>query len=140
MSDARHMKAKSPRPARADEDYSAFHQLDGRHPWRTRVPEGLIPYPVRKLGNGKVSYFNFDLAKEMGLIPKDHPRRMTKKLSEMILETFCLRIVNEYDQQNKVRVNSQSLKPHTYMATRYLQLQHSDKTGRTSGDGRCIWN
>jgi hypothetical protein len=26
------------------------------------------------------------------------------------------------------------------MATRYLQLQHPDKTGRTSGDGRSIWN
>lgn len=26
------------------------------------------------------------------------------------------------------------------MATRYLQLQHKDKTGRTSGDGRSIWN
>ncbi|MCA9467220.1 MAG: hypothetical protein KC643_17490, partial [Nitrospira sp.] len=31
-------------------------------------------------------------------------------------------------------------KPNTYMATRYLQLQHPDKTGRTSGDGRSIWN
>jgi len=26
------------------------------------------------------------------------------------------------------------------MATRYLQSQHPDKTGRTSGDGRSIWN
>jgi uncharacterized protein YdiU (UPF0061 family) len=26
------------------------------------------------------------------------------------------------------------------MATRYLQLQHPSKTGKTSGDGRCIWN
>ncbi len=26
------------------------------------------------------------------------------------------------------------------MATRYLQLQHPDRRGRTSGDGRSIWN
>ena len=26
------------------------------------------------------------------------------------------------------------------MATRYLQLQHPDKRGKTSGDGRGIWN
>jgi hypothetical protein len=26
------------------------------------------------------------------------------------------------------------------MATRYLQAQHKDKRGRTSGDGRAIWN
>ena len=26
------------------------------------------------------------------------------------------------------------------MATRYLQSQHKDKRGRTSGDGRAIWN
>jgi hypothetical protein len=30
--------------------------------------------------------------------------------------------------------------PGTYMATRYLQLQHPDRLGRTSGDGRSVWN
>lgn len=132
--------AKTFRQIKADDDYSAFQQLDGRHPWQERVPEGLILYPVRKLSGGKVSYFNFELAKEMGLIPKDHPHRLTKKLIGSILDTFCLRIVNEYDQQHKLRFSSQAMKPNTYMATRYLQLQHSDKSGRTSGDGRCIWN
>ncbi len=122
------------------EDYSAFDQLDGRHPWQERVPEGLILYPVRRLSGGKISYFNFELAQEMGLIPKDHPHRLTKKLTETILNTFCLRIVNEYDQKYKTRISPQAMKPHTYMATRYLQLQHNDKSGRTSGDGRCIWN
>ncbi len=122
------------------DDYETFQQLDGRHPWQTSVPEGLILYPVRTLSSGKVSYFNFDLAKEMGLIDKDHPHRMNRKLQEKILDTFCLRIVNEYDQQRNTRYATDTLKPHTYMATRYLQLQHSDKTGRTSGDGRCIWN
>jgi uncharacterized protein YdiU (UPF0061 family) len=124
----------------AIDEYGAFEQLDGRHPWSERVPEGLILYPVRKLSGGKVSYFNFELAKEMGLIAKDHPNRLSKKLTEKILETFCLRIINEYDREHGTRFARTSLKPNAYMATRYLQLQHTDKTGRTSGDGRCIWN
>ena len=128
------------RSVQTDDNYSAFNQLDGRHPWQERVPEGLILYPVRRLAGGRVTYFNFGLAVEMGLIPKDHPHRLTKKLSEAILDTFCLRIVNEYDQEHKLRVSQQAMKPHRYMATRYLQLQHNDKAGRTSGDGRCIWN
>ncbi len=132
--------AKAFRPSKVEDDYSAFQQLDGRHPWQECVPEGLILYPVRKLSGGKVSYFNFDLAKEMGLIPKDHPQRMNKKLTDAVLSTFCLRIINEYDQQHKTRFSAQTLKPKPYMATRYLQLQHTDKSGRTSGDGRCIWN
>lgn len=122
------------------EEYGGFDQMDGQHPWAEQVPEGLIHYPVRQLSGGKVSYFNYDLAKDMGLIPKSHPHRMNKKLQEKILETFCLRIINEYDQQHGVRYARSTIKEHKYMATRYLQLQHSDKTGRTSGDGRCIWN
>lgn len=132
--------AKVFRPTPVEDDYSAFQQLDGRHPWQESVPEGMILYPTRKIAKGKVSYFNFELAKEMGLIPKDHPQRLTKKLTEAVLDTFCLRIVNEYDQQHKTRFSTQAMKPHPYMATRYLQLQHVDKSGRTSGDGRCIWN
>ncbi len=134
------MKAASPQRLRQSEDYGAFDQLNGNHPWRDRVPEGLILYPVRKLSGGKVSYFNFDLAKEMGLIPKDHPHRMNKALSDKILETFCIRIINEYDVKHGTRFPTRSIKPNQYMATRYLQLQHADKSGRTSGDGRCVWN
>lgn len=133
-------RARAYRPVKTGEDYSAFAQLDGRHPWQEAVPEGLILYPTRTLSGGKVSYFNFELAVEMGLISRDHPHKLTKKLTDTILETFCLRIVNEYDQQHKLRVASSTLKTHGYMATRYLQLQHADKSGRTSGDGRCIWN
>jgi hypothetical protein len=124
----------------SNEDYGAFDQLDGRHPWRDKVPEGLILYPVRTLSGGKVSYFNFDLAKEMGLIPKNHPKKLTKSLTEKLLETFCIRIINEYDQKRGTKFPKNTIKPNPYMATRYLQLQHSDKSGRTSGDGRCIWN
>lgn len=134
------MGADSAKRLLSRDDYGAFDQLDGQHPWRDQVPEGLILYPVRKLNGGKVSYFNFELAKEMGLIAKSHPKKMTKKLAEKLLETFCLRIINEYDQEHNLRFPKESVKKNEFMATRYLQLQHSDKSGRTSGDGRCIWN
>lgn len=132
--------AKALRKASSPESYETFDRLDGRHPWSEQVPEGHVAYPVRRLSGGKVSYLNFDLAKEMGLIPADHPHELNPALSEKVLNTFCLRIINEYDQQNGARFARASIKEHTYMATRYLQLQHADKTGRTSGDGRCIWN
>jgi hypothetical protein len=121
-------------------EYEAFDQLNGSHPWKEQVPEGLILYPVRRLNQGRVSYFNFHLAKEMGLIGHDHPRRMNRKLEQKLLDTFCLRIINEYDQKKNIHFPSNTLKKNSYMATRYLQLQHVDKSGRTSGDGRCIWN
>lgn len=49
-----------------------------------------------------------------------------------------MRIVNEFDQEHSNK--SIETKTHPFMATRYLQLQHKDKKGRTSGDGRSIWN
>jgi len=120
--------------------YPAFINLDGVHPWSQIVPEGAVLYPARRLRGGKVSYFNFDLAKEMGLIPGHHAHQLNHELCETLLSTFCLRIINEYDQQSGERFTPSSVKPGTYMATRYLQMQHSDKSGRTSGDGRAIWN
>jgi uncharacterized protein YdiU (UPF0061 family) len=122
------------------EDYGAFDQLDGDHSWGDRIPEGMIKYPVRQLASGQVSYFNFELAKEMGLIPKNHAGELDKKLEAKILATFNLRIINEYDTLHGIKYSPSTIKPKKFMATRYLQLQHTDKTGRTSGDGRCIWN
>lgn len=132
--------AKAARHERPLETYETFSGLDGRHPWATQVPEGSILYPVRRLAGGRVSYFNFELAKEMGLIPADHPHEMNPRLEARLLDTFCLRIINEYDVQSGARFAKSTVKPNPYMATRYLQMQHSDKSGRTSGDGRCIWN
>lgn len=120
--------------------YSAFDQLDGQHPWQDAVPDGCILYPVRKLKEGKVMYFNFALAKEMGLINPSHPEKMNKELADKIIETFSIRIINEYDQKQNIKFHPSLIKTHEYMSTRYLQLQHKDKTGRTSGDGRSIWN
>lgn len=121
-------------------DYTSFDDIDGTHPWQDKVPEGCVLYPVRKLARGQVMWFNFHLAKDMGLIPSDHPHKMTPELDKKIIETFSLQIVNEWDQENGPPVPPNLLKSRPYMATRYLQLQHADKQGRTSGDGRGIWN
>ena len=127
--------------ARKSEDqYARFDKLNGSHPWQTQMPENCLLYPVRELPGGKVAWFNFELAREMGLIPESHPSKMTKKLSKKLLETFCIRIINEYDEENNIVYPPKTIKRKKYMATRYLQLQHADKTGKTSGDGRCVWN
>ena len=120
--------------------YSKFDQIDGTHPWKEQIPDGFINYPVRILNHGRVGFFNFRLAKEMGLIAKGHPEIFNEDLNQKIIETFSLQIINEYDQLNRRRFANSSIKKNEYMATRYLQLQHIDKTGKTSGDGRSIWN
>ena len=120
--------------------YEKFAKIDGTHPWRDVSPEGYIDYPVRYRSGGKVLYFNFALARELGLIPKDHPRRITKKLEETILQTFSIQILNEYDWENRRSFPRDGFEDRLYMATRYLQTQHENKKGETSGDGRSIWN
>ncbi|XGC80536.1 hypothetical protein ACES2L_14500 [Bdellovibrio bacteriovorus] len=120
--------------------YSSFDQINGVHPWMDAVTEGYVSYKVRELRSGKVAYFNFILAKEMGLIPPDHPNQMTEDLENKLIETFSLQIINEYDELTQRRIDPETIRPHRYMATRYLQLQHANKQGKTSGDGRGIWN
>ncbi len=127
-------------PKFASDFYVAFEQLDGTHPWMDVIPDGHVPYRVRELRTGEVAYFNFVLAKEMGLIPADHPHVMNEDLEEKLLETFSIQIINEYDELTKRRIDPSTIKPKKYMASRYLQLQHSNKQGKTSGDGRGIWN
>lgn len=123
-----------------EEVYEAFDQLNGDHPWRDFVPEGYIDYSARILSEGRVTYFNFALAKEMGLISPEHSHELNPELKKKLVATFSLRIINEYDQSQKIRYSRKKTKDRQYMATRYLQLQHSNKLGKTSGDGRCIWN
>jgi uncharacterized protein YdiU (UPF0061 family) len=120
--------------------YARFHLLDGTHPWRDAAPDGYIDYPVRLRPGGRVIYFNYPLARELGLIPSAHLDRMNAALEAIILDTFSIQIINEYDLAHPERMKGARLKPSAYMATRYLQLQHRDKCGRTSGDGRSIWN
>jgi uncharacterized protein YdiU (UPF0061 family) len=120
--------------------YSAFSRINGEHPFKKQVPGGRIEYKARYKKGGKVSFFNFNLAKEIGLIPKFHPNTLNPDLEKEILDKFSIVIINEYDLINKIKIPEEDIHPHTYMASRYLQLQHPDKTGKTSGDGRSIWN
>ncbi|MCB9061125.1 MAG: hypothetical protein H6622_06360 [Halobacteriovoraceae bacterium] len=120
--------------------YSKFDNLDGTHPLQKSVPESCVMYNVRTRHGGKVHFFNFKLAKEMGLIPNEHPDVLTIQLEKKILDTFALIIINEYDIENNISFIPEDIKKNKYMATRYLQLQHPSKMGKTSGDGRSIWN
>ena len=139
---ARNLAALQPQAPQAPMDgpYGGFHQINGHHPWKFAVPNGYVDYEARILRGSKVAYFNFTLAKEMGLIAKDHPHALNAELEKMLMETFALRIVNEYDQLTGLKIPARDLKPGRYMATRYVQLQHDNKAGTTSGDGRSIWN
>ena len=120
--------------------YEKFQEVDGRHPWRDVSPDGYVDYQARYRPHGRVLFFNFPLAKEMGLIPSDHPSSINKELEQVILDTFSLQIINEYDLQRGKKFPPETIKPHPYMATRYLQTQHRNRQGKTSGDGRSIWN
>ncbi|MDH4028999.1 MAG: hypothetical protein OEU95_09240, partial [Nitrospirota bacterium] len=120
--------------------YKNFLKINGDHAWREVCPEGYIDYPARIRKGGRVLFFNFPLARETGLIARNHPPVMTPELEEIVLKTFSLRIINEYDQLQKTRFPGETIKERPYMATRYLQAQHRNKQGKTSGDGRSIWN
>ena len=120
--------------------YEAFAKLDGSHPWRDVSPDGYVDYPARRRPGGSVIYFNYALAAELGLISRRHPRRMNERLERVILDTFAIQIVNEYDRANPRRLRGAKLKRGKYMATRYLQIQHKSRQGHTSGDGRAVWN
>lgn len=121
-------------------EYAKFKKIDGSHPWREVSEEGYVDYPARYREGGRVLYFNFDLAKEMGLLSPEHPHRMNTRLERVILRTFSIVIINEYDQEHQPELLKKAIKNQRYMATRYLQSQHSNKQGKTSGDGRSIWN
>src|SRR5689334_21656396 len=120
--------------------YEKFSEIDGTHPWRDVSPDGYVDYQARYRPHGRVLFFNFPLAKEMGLIPSDHPHSVNKELEHVILDTFSLQIINEYDIERGRKFPPETIKPHPYMATRYLQVQHRSRQGKTSGDGRSIWN
>jgi hypothetical protein len=123
-----------------EKDCSRFAWINGQHPFKTAVPNGFVEYAARTRHGGRLFYFNFDLAEEIGLIPKGRPHRITPALRRAVLDAFSLQIINEYDLAHHVKISKEDLRPYRYMATRYLQMQHPDKKGHTSGDGRSIWN
>ena len=120
--------------------YSEFERICGAHPLKSAVPDGYVEYAVKTRHGGEVFYFNFELAREMGLLPEGSPRSLNKKLCQKLLDTFSIEVINEYEIENGVRVPAKDIRPGQYMATRYLQLQHPGRSGLTSGDGRSLWN
>src|SRR5689334_5364901 len=120
--------------------YEKFKEVDGTHPWRSVSPDGYVDYRARYRPQGRVVYLNFPLAKEMGLITADQPHSVDKELEQAILDTFSLQIINEYDVEQRKKYPAETIRPNHFMATRYLQTQHRNKQGKTSGDGRSIWN
>src|SRR4051794_7187743 len=103
--------------------YEKFESLNGDHPWRATSADGYVDYRARIRPGGGVAYFNFDLAREMELVPANHASRMTAALEKVVLETFAIQIINEYDVARGTEFPTRALKPNPYMATRYLQAQ-----------------
>jgi len=120
--------------------YPQFPKINGDHPYKSAIPDGHVPYAARRLRGSEVVYFNYGLAREMGLIPARHPDRMNKRLRRAVLDTFSLRIINEYDLERGTTFPERDTLADTFMATRYLAMQHPGRTGKTSGDGRSLWN
>lgn len=123
-----------------ERDYERLRTLDGSHPYRDAVPGGCVLYDARRVRGSRVVYFNFALAREMGILGPRHPARMTARLQQALVDTFSLSIVNEHDLLRGRRIPARDRLHRRYMATRYLQLQHPGRRGLTSGDGRSIWN
>ena len=113
-----------------EKNYASFDCLNGDHPWRDAAPDGFVDYEARFRSGGRVLYFNFDLARELGLIANDHPYAMNEKLETKILQTFSLQIINEYDLSHPKKLGERPALPKPFMATRYLQIQHKDKWSR----------
>jgi uncharacterized protein YdiU (UPF0061 family) len=119
--------------------HSRLRLLDGSHPFKQAVPGAYVDYAVRQRPGGRVFLFNFELARDIGLLPRDHPDTLDRRLVHDLLDCFGLEIVNEYDQLHGLGPTDAD-DGRRYMATRYLQLQHPDRRGLSSGDGRSIWN
>lgn len=120
--------------------YSKFKKLDGSHSLKEVDDTCYVDYKARTRHGGKVVVFNYALAKEIGLISKSHENEMNQELEKIIVDTFGIVIINEFDIENKKEFPKEDIRKGHYMATRYLQLQHPNKQGKTSGDGRSIWN
>ncbi len=101
------------------------------------VPVGYVDYQARYRPQGRVLYFNFPLAKEMGLILTDHPPIINKDVEQVILETFFLRIINEYDLKHGKKYPPESIKPGLYMAM-LTGNSASQQTGQEFGSGRAV--
>ena len=121
--------------------YRRFRQLDGSHPWKSAVPAGYVDYPARRRRGGEVAYFQFracsrDRASSRRITPTSSTRLSGAPSSIPSASSSS----TNGTSSTTPRCRSGIVMPGTYMATRYLQLQHTDRRGSTSGDGRSVWN
>lgn len=130
----------APKTSAGSRSHRRLRSIDGRHPLQTAVPSAVVPYPAKRRRDSDIAFFNFDLARTIGLLPANHPDELDATLRRALLDTFSLVIVNEWDEAHGNQPRARDQRAHPYMATRYLQLQHPDKRGLNSGDGRSIWN
>ncbi len=121
-----------------DRGLTQLHRLDGSHKLK-EVENFCVLYKARVRPNGHLQYFNFKLAKEIGLIEENLPELITEDFECEVVQDLGIVIINEYDIENNRKFKKETIKSGEYMATRYLQMQHEDETGKTSGDGRSIW-
>ncbi len=78
--------------------------------------------------NSKIVLFNFELAKELGLLPADAPNHLTQELEQKILSTFDFKI----DETGTLTGN----RPQVF-ATYYSDGGLDYDSG--TGDGRSVW-
>ena len=97
------------KPIASKNKYAELMKINGDHPFKNTWPLGYIEYEARARKNGKVLWFNFDLAKEMGLIPASHTNEINKALSNQLIDTFALTIINEWDLVNKKKFEQKKL-------------------------------
>ena len=97
--------------------YTKFKSLDGTHAWRDVAPDGYVDYRARSREAGRVIYFNFELARELELVPANHAHKLTRDLEQVILDTFALQIINEYDLANGADLSREAVTPKAFMAT-----------------------
>ena len=121
--------------------YEKFQEVDGRHPWRDVSPDGYVDYQARYRPHGRVLFFNFPLAKEMGLDPAGpsvkHQQRSRTGNPQHVLASDHQRIRSP-DRAGSFRLKRSSL---TRSWRRDIsKLSIAIKQGKTSGDGRSIWN
>ena len=105
---------KNPVTEPGKRSYPAFTRLNGEHPFKTQVPGGRVEYKARYRRGGKISFFNFPLAKEMGLIAKNHPDFMNPELEKELLENLSIVIINEYDVMNDIKFPENEIHPNTF--------------------------
>ncbi len=65
--------------------YSKIKKINGKHPLQKETIDSFVAYRARKRHGGKVVVFNYELAREIGLISKSHPNHMTPDLEKELL-------------------------------------------------------